>query len=524
MKSKFVFRTAAALLFFACAFCFLLLIGACSDENSNAVYTLVYKAADGGSIVGKAEQECSKNVPPETVTAVADSGYVFAGWSDGFMDAARLDDGTKSVNVTAFFELEKATLNYHYNLATGGFDGAFLQIERDNQNNAQAAVPTREHFKFLGWYADSEMTQKVTDEKGVFADVNLFSGDIQDLYARWQPAKEDIVSYDVLLVFVTEVKAEGIVTDSGIVNVAYSMTQEQRTECERLAGLFKDKLNEMYEGLVIMNVDAYYTREAVGADAITAIPTVGHQYRIMAENLPELKGSELLSKHRSVITCFSFGGAPMHGEADFCEPYVLLDGLFASETTEVAVLKDMIFAFSDSCSAVYGGHTIQNINAANSAWFEGKADIDQVKMYLLGCLPKWFKTNITEQELCDAMLNSENIGIPYSYWRNEFFEVKVISRTTVLDDGEDSFYCAAKFDGYNAMNDEVTITQGDGTYTITIESTYRLCAGTDVTLRVYSGEYAFLGWDDDFSEVERKLHIDEDMSFGVSFIESGLAQ
>jgi hypothetical protein len=67
-------------------------------------YTLTYTAGDNGSISGEISQTVEHGASGTAVTAVPDSGYHFAGWSDGVTTATRTDTNvTDSITVTANF-------------------------------------------------------------------------------------------------------------------------------------------------------------------------------------------------------------------------------------------------------------------------------------------------------------------------------------------------------------------------------------------------------------------------------------
>lgn len=64
-----------------------------------------YSAGLGGKIVGAPEQLVLSGDSAESVVAVAEYGYVFVGWSDGYGKPARVDDDVRApINVTALFE------------------------------------------------------------------------------------------------------------------------------------------------------------------------------------------------------------------------------------------------------------------------------------------------------------------------------------------------------------------------------------------------------------------------------------
>ncbi len=512
-------RRAMLLLFMAvCAACIALFAGACQDkEPPETEYTLlVYTASEGGSIDGKSVQVCTGDAQPETVTAVPDEGYVFVGWSDGYIGEIRLDDGEKPIEATALFERREVTLHFHYNLATGGADLFSMEMDR-YAPYLPAPVPTREHFEFCGWYADEEMTRQITDENGVFVDVDIFDGAVRDLYARWRPIEADIMHYDVLLVFVTEIKAEDVTVRGSTTDIDFSMTQEQRTACEELAATFEETINDLYDGLVVINVDTYFTRQTVGVDELNIS---SYYCSVYADDLPELQESGLLPQYRNVITCASFGDVP-GGNSD-----VVLDEFFKypdSPYTLDDVPEEFIFAFSGNCSVSFRGYGMEWVCEKFGA--ESRPQV--MKMYLLGCLPYDLPDGFTDRQLYEAMSESfSRMGIPYGYWKNEFYEVTVVNRTTKWNEGSNGLLSGAIFDDekyFHWVDEDISVTNnGDGTYTTTYTTIYRLCAGMEVTLSVAGQPGIFHGWDDGYKGTERTVHVDGDLSFGVTFTDPGI--
>ncbi len=75
-----------------------------SVEEAGLPYTFTYSAGAGGSITGNSPQSVEAGDDGETVTAEADDGYYFTGWSDGVPTAVRRDlDAAEDINVTATF-------------------------------------------------------------------------------------------------------------------------------------------------------------------------------------------------------------------------------------------------------------------------------------------------------------------------------------------------------------------------------------------------------------------------------------
>ncbi len=91
-------------------------IAASFDINT---YTLSYTAGTGGTLTGDALQTVSHGGSGTAVTAVANEGYHFVGWSDGGLTAERTDTNIAAdLSVTANFE-ENATVTYTITASAG---------------------------------------------------------------------------------------------------------------------------------------------------------------------------------------------------------------------------------------------------------------------------------------------------------------------------------------------------------------------------------------------------------------------
>lgn len=67
-------------------------------------YSVTYTASTGGTISGTISQTIVEGFDATTVTAAADTGYVFTGWSDGVMTLSRTDnDVVSNLTVSALF-------------------------------------------------------------------------------------------------------------------------------------------------------------------------------------------------------------------------------------------------------------------------------------------------------------------------------------------------------------------------------------------------------------------------------------
>ena len=66
-------------------------LGDILDEQFTEYVTVAYEIEEGGTINGDDIQDIEKGGNTTVVTAVADEGYIFNGWSDGYTDPSRSD-------------------------------------------------------------------------------------------------------------------------------------------------------------------------------------------------------------------------------------------------------------------------------------------------------------------------------------------------------------------------------------------------------------------------------------------------
>jgi hypothetical protein len=83
-------------------------IGAYEFASGGGSWTLTYNAGAGGSITGTTPQTVASGADGSEVTAVPNTGYRFARWSDDVMTASRTDTNvTADITVTAIFAHSK---------------------------------------------------------------------------------------------------------------------------------------------------------------------------------------------------------------------------------------------------------------------------------------------------------------------------------------------------------------------------------------------------------------------------------
>lgn len=133
-------------------------------------YQLCYDALCGGYIAGQSAQTVAHGEDGAAVTAVANPGFEFIGWSDGVTEETRTDLGvTGDLSVTARF---KATDRFIllYGATEGGFvSGDTIQtVYKGGNGNAVEAVAS-EGYRFVKW--SDGMTSAVRTDAGVVGNV-----------------------------------------------------------------------------------------------------------------------------------------------------------------------------------------------------------------------------------------------------------------------------------------------------------------------------------------------------------------
>ena len=125
-------------------------------------YALAYSAGAGGSITGSVLQTVNSGSSGSQVTAVPNTGYTFASWSDGVLTAARTDASvSQNLSLTASFTHNG--LNLSYSAGSGGsISGSSTQSVAYGGNGTQVtAVPDGSH-NFSSW-SDGVLTAARTD-------------------------------------------------------------------------------------------------------------------------------------------------------------------------------------------------------------------------------------------------------------------------------------------------------------------------------------------------------------------------
>jgi len=323
MKMKKSFVAIILALFIITAFSFT----ACNNGTEQQ-YTVSYIATDGGYINGETSQTVKKGRNAATVTAIPNTGYVFAKWSDNRITPKRTDMNIKSnLDITAIFKkITQKTFNYVYNEATGNNTTKNIKLKLENLQQTLFVVPEREAFIFQGWYLDWLFKEQVSDELGniVIGD-EIFATDSTQLFAKWVAVNR--ATYKILMVYVTEINAKLETIDGIFVDIDFKMTETEKQVCEMISLMFGQYLNALLNGLVNFEIDTLFTTEPLDSRNFESGITnplgstqLVRDYSIFGYNIPEIGGASLdngslppleeieqngiLGNYRSIITTF----------------------------------------------------------------------------------------------------------------------------------------------------------------------------------------------------------------------------
>ncbi len=146
-----------------------------SESGQKQTYTITYTASEGGRIQGSTGQTVNANGNGTSVTAVANEGYDFIGWSDGVMAATRQETNVNNnINVTANFR-KKQFYSVSFVFYDDNNSQQSMRIEKDSQ--IKLPEPFKTGYSFKGWQVGNDVKQ-AGDVFTVTANVTL--------YAKWQ--------------------------------------------------------------------------------------------------------------------------------------------------------------------------------------------------------------------------------------------------------------------------------------------------------------------------------------------------
>ena len=120
--------------------------------------TVTYVAGTGGRIDGMATQTIQKGENTSQVTAVADAGYEFSGWSDGKTTASRTDENVQqSVTYTATFTKTQAQNPGTSNTETKNPEAASVKL-----NEKKVKMGVKEKVQLKATVSPKDAPQKLT--------------------------------------------------------------------------------------------------------------------------------------------------------------------------------------------------------------------------------------------------------------------------------------------------------------------------------------------------------------------------
>ncbi len=140
-----------------------------------------YVASTGGRIEGESVQSVTAGENATRVEAIADEGYYFAGWSDGNINASRLDTQiSKSEKLIATFQKLEYSVVFFYP------DGTTAREQMVKHNEAPMYVPGADEknmelygYKFSGWDTDFS---HITQDTNIHPEFEKFSADFNIEY------------------------------------------------------------------------------------------------------------------------------------------------------------------------------------------------------------------------------------------------------------------------------------------------------------------------------------------------------
>lgn len=154
-----------------------------NTNQSVQQFTLTYLAGANGTLSGNTNQTVNDGGSGTAVNAVPNTGYHFAGWSDGSQANPRTDSNvTNSLTVTAGFAINTYTLTYTAG-AHGSLSGTSPQtVNYGASGTAVTAVPDTGYY-FANW-SDGSTANPRTDAN-VTSNVNVTAYFANGLPAPW---------------------------------------------------------------------------------------------------------------------------------------------------------------------------------------------------------------------------------------------------------------------------------------------------------------------------------------------------
>ena len=403
-------------------------------------YSADYTVNDnvGGKIVGKINQAVLPGSDFEAITAVADEGYVFAGWSDLKMQSSRQDlSAERCCEYIAYFEPIEKSFRYDYVEAVGIPLVNEVTINRSELANVEFVIPKLSGFAFCGWYADKDYSLMVANESGIYMlGVYGLSLETDTLYAKWkiQDADDGII-HKVLVVIVQDIEATLYSKKADkYIEVDYSMTSLEREFCSLIPKKMSYYLNDWFkEKDIHFEVDSYYTLQTVHVDSNGA-----GNYSIFADELPEMGALNLLYHNVIVVHGMNDYDGLLHSVTGLAGrkygdvyldslllPYIInheplqnvLNGWLNDDPGFLVSVSSALHEFVHTCENNYNYTEIMEFHAFRADYMSsGHTELEAERVYLLGI----------------AELNGQTGGVPNEYFMHEN-EIHVNYVDTTID-------------------------------------------------------------------------------------------
>ncbi len=136
-------------------------------------YSITYIAGENGRIDGETSQTVRQGSDGQSVTAVPDDGYEFAGWSDGVTTATRQDKNIREeFTVYAIFRLKIPEYSITYIAGENGrIDGETSQTVRQGSDGQSVTAVPDDGYEFAGW--SDGVTTATRQELNVQANITV---------------------------------------------------------------------------------------------------------------------------------------------------------------------------------------------------------------------------------------------------------------------------------------------------------------------------------------------------------------
>lgn len=157
-------------------------------EFERIVPHVLYIAAEGGMIIGEESQIVSYGEETQCVTAKAEEGYRFIGWSDGVDEATRFEQNVKE-DLVLTAEFERIYYEVSYLVSAGG---KIIGVAHQNIAHGQASRSVRAEaepgYRFIRW-SDGNMSESRAEENVKRA--LIFTAEFEFLFEGGNGTEED---------------------------------------------------------------------------------------------------------------------------------------------------------------------------------------------------------------------------------------------------------------------------------------------------------------------------------------------